>query len=704
MNLRIGIDVGGTFTDLVAMADDGTATVCKVPTTPDDPSRGVLHGLADLAGRMGLGLEGLLGRCSQIVHGTTVATNALLERKGARVGLLTTRGHRDVLEMQEGLKPDRYNLRMAPPEPLVPRNLRLGIDERIGHDGAVIRPLDEASVLAALDIFRAEGVEAVAVACLHSYRNPAHERRTAELVAQHLPGVYCTTSSEVLPQIKEYERVSTTVVSAYVGPALHRYLTSLEAALESAGFRGELFIILSHGGIVRVAEAVRLGAGTVLSGPAGGIVGARLAARIMGLDHVLPFDMGGTSTEISLVVDGETALGSERGVGGARVALRAFDILSIGAGGGSLAGMDAAGRFHVGPQSAGSWPGPVCYGRGGTEPTVTDANLMLGYLAPDSFRGGSTRLDLPAAEASLSGLGLALGTDATGAAQGVFRLINVKMADGFRLMTIRRGVDPRRFALLAFGGAAGIHATAIARELGIKRVIVPEMASVLSAWGMLASDLRYELVRSHLTDTAALTDAGLAGLFANLRADALERCGFAQADNRALRFEHAAEMRYGDQIFEIEVPLIGVDVDAPGLVAAVEARFHERHKALFTFSNPADPVDIVNLRVAVISPAADRPVLATGEMSAPIRAATPTSHRDIMIEGRLQAVPVHALSGMLPGSRIEGPALVESENTSVLLHPRDTAIVAMPSWLDISVGTDPLRASSVNAACDAGCV
>lgn len=682
MNWRIGIDVGGTFTDVVAIGPDGRTTVAKAPTTPLDQSLGVLDGLTDLAGRLGLDLAALLGRCGQIVHGTTVATNALLERKGARVGLLTTEGHRDILEMHEGLKPDRYNLRMAPPEPLVPRNLRLGIPERIGHDGTVLRPLDEAAVIAALGQLRAAGVESVAIGYLHAYRNPAHERRTAELVAEHLPGVYCSASSEVLAQIKEYERFSTTVVNAYVGPALRSYLTRLETRLAHAGFGGELFVILSHGGIVRISEAVRLGAATVLSGPAGGIVGARMAARAMGLDHVLPFDMGGTSTEIALVAGGETPLSAERGVGGTRVALRAFDILSIGAGGGSLAMADGS-RFDVGPQSAGAWPGPVCYGRGGTQATVTDANLVLGYLDPEGFRGGRERLDLAAAQAALAALGQRLGTDAAGAAEGVFRLINVKMADGFRLMTIRRGVDPRRFALLGFGGAAGLHATAIARELGVRRVVVPDMASVLSAWGMLASELRYELAQSHLAETSGLGDAALAGLIAGLQAEALDRCGFTAPPGQALRCEPSAEMRYGDQIFEIDVPLGGIGPGAPGLVAAVEARFHARHEALFTYASPGHPVEIVNLRVAVVAPPA------AGAVSAMRTAApqpAPPRSRPAVIGGQHQMVAVHALTALSPGQTIPGPALIESENTTVLLHPGDRATVTGHGWLDIAVG------------------
>lgn len=684
MTYRIGVDVGGTFTDVVAISIEGITTIAKAPTTMDDQSRGVIEGLSDLASRLGMTLSSLLSQCSQITHGTTVATNALLERKGARVGLLTTQGHRDVLEMHEGLKPDRYNLRMAPPKPIVPRNLRLGIPERISHEGSILYPLDDDAVVAALSLFREEGVDSVAVAYLHAYRNPAHEQRTAKLIAEHLPDAYSSISSEVLPQIKEYERFSTTVVNAYVGPALRKYLTQLDIRLTEEGFKGELFVILSHGGIARIKDAIRLGAATVLSGPAGGIVGAQMATKIMGLNNVLPFDMGGTSTEISLVVGGKTSLSSERGVGGTRVALRSFDILSIGAGGGSLGKVDATGRFDVGPQSAGAWPGPVCYGRGGLEPTVTDANLLLGYLDHKNFRGGRAALDVQSTEAAMGELGNALGMNATGAAEGIFRLINVKMADGFRLMTIRRGVDPRRFTLLAFGGAAGIHATSVARELGVSRVVVPQMASVLSAWGMLASDLRYELARSHLTETSSISDMDLSQLINELRADALKQSGFPHEIMDSALFEYSAEMRYGDQIFEIDVPLGGLDLAAPGLVSAIEAQFHKRHEELFTYSSPSHPVEIVNLRIAVVVPS-DFKIDTTASQAEPALS-TPTGKRHAILSGKKHMVDVHALEGLQVGQTIKGPALIESENTTVLLLDNDIANVPIRGWLDIAVG------------------
>src|SRR5437016_7856349 len=401
MTYRIGIDVGGTFTDLVAIDPAGITTLAKVPSTPEDPSIGVLDGLQLLAGRLSLDRAALLGQTDRIVHGTTVATNALLEHKGARLGLLTTEGHRDVVEMREGLKDDRYNLRMPPPEQLVPRRLRLPVRERIRADGRIETPLDPASLDGAIGVLQHEGVEAVAVCYLHAWRDPRHERLTAEALARALPEAYVSLSSEVLPQIKEFERVSTTIVNAYVGPVLSRYLARLESRLAEAGYRGPTLIIQSHGGVAPIAEAGRLAAGAVLSGPAGGAAGSVYASRLLGEPNLIPFDMGGTSTDISLVADGAAALAASRRVGGHRIALNSLDIASIGAGGGSIARVDQGGILHVGPQSAGAVPGPACYGQGGNDATVTDANLVPGYLDPENFLGGERKLDPHAAESAV---------------------------------------------------------------------------------------------------------------------------------------------------------------------------------------------------------------------------------------------------------------------------------------------------------------
>jgi N-methylhydantoinase A len=497
---RIGIDVGGTFTDLVAVDDFGRASLAKVPSTPEDPSIGVLDGLDSLAAGLGLELAALLAETERVVHGTTVATNALLEHKGAKVGLLTTEGHRDVIEMREGLKNDRYNLRLPPPEQLVPRKLRLGVRERLRADGSVETPLDPASLDRAIAALKREQVEAVAVCYLHAYRDPRHEAATKEAIEKGLPEAYLSLSSEVLPQIKEYERVSTTVVNAYVGPALARYLARLERRLAEAGYRGPTLIMQSHGGVAPIAEAGRLAGGAVLSGPAGGVAGSVYAARLLEESNLIPFDMGGTSTDISLIVAGQPALVANRRVAGHTIALNSLDIVSIGAGGGSVARVDAGGILHVGPESAGAVPGPACYGAGGAAATVTDANLVLGYLDPASFLGGRRRLDRAAAEAAVDGIAAALGLGRVEAARGIHRVVNTKMAEGVRLVSVRRGVNPRRFALLAFGGAAGLHATEIARQLDLSRIVVPRVAAVLSAWGMLATDLRFEVAHTNTGD------------------------------------------------------------------------------------------------------------------------------------------------------------------------------------------------------------
>src|SRR5271165_2465842 len=357
---RIGVDVGGTFTDLVAVDDFGKATLAKVPSTPDDPSIGVLDGLNLLAETLGTQLPTLFAETERIVHGTTVATNALLEQRGARVGLLTTEGHRDVIEMREGLKDDRYNLRMPPPEQLVPRKLRLGVRERMRSGGRIETPLDPASLDRAIGVLERERVEAVAVCYLHSWRDPSHERATREAVTRALPGAYVALSSDVLPQIKEFERVSTTVVNAYVGPALSRYLEELELRLAEAGYAGPTLIIQSHGGVAPIDDSGRLAAGAVLSGPAGGVAGSVYAARLLDKGNLIPFDMGGTSTDISLIVDGRPSLAASRRIAGQTIALSSLEIVSIGAGGGSIARVDAGGILHVGPESAGAIPGPAC--------------------------------------------------------------------------------------------------------------------------------------------------------------------------------------------------------------------------------------------------------------------------------------------------------------------------------------------------------
>ena len=678
---RIGIDVGGTFTDLVAVDDAGTVTIAKAASTPADPSIGVMAGLERLAGALRVDLAAMLATTERIVHGTTVATNALLERKGARVGLLTTAGHRDVLEMREGLKDDRYDLRQPPPEPLVPRQLRLDVRERVRADGRIETPLDQASLTAAIEELAREGVDAVAICFFHSYRDPRHEQLAAEAVRAAMPDAYVSPSSEVFPQIKEYERVCTTVVNAYVGPALERYLTRLATRLREAGLAGSVLIIQSHGGVATIPDSVRLAAGAVLSGPAGGVAGSRHAARLTGEANLLLFDMGGTSSDVSLVVDGAAQIASDRRLAGQRVALQALDIVSIGAGGGSIARVDAGGLLHVGPESAGAEPGPACYGRGGIEATVTDANLVLGLLDPDNFLGGRTQLDADAAEAAVERVAQALGIERMAAAQGIQRVINTRMAEGIRLVSVRRGVDPRRFAILAFGGAAGLHVSDLARQLGLRRVIVPRLAAVLSAWGMLTSDLRYEVARSQIGDASRLDAAALRALYAELEAEGRGRLAEAGFEGR-VRSERSADMRYGEQIFEVNVDLEGIDWQAADLLQRLADAFHRRHEQLYTYALRDQEAVLVNARVTAI-----------GELPSPPREtdlsphppAPPSARRRIYL-GEWQPVPVFELEALAPGQATPGPAILESATTTVLLRPGDLARTTPIGWLDITVG------------------
>jgi len=639
----------------------------------------LIDGLSLLATELGTDLHGLLAETESIVHGTTVATNALLERKGAKVGLLTTEGHRDVIEMREGLKDDRYNLRMPPPVPLVPRVRRLGVRERMRFDGTVATPLSPRSLEVGITALARAKVEAVAVCYLHSYRNPRHEKLTGRTVARRLPGTYVSLSCEVLPQIKEYERVWTTVVNAYVGPALARYLKNLAARLESHGYRGDVLIIQSHGGVAPVRESTRLAAGAVLSGPAGGVAAGRYCARLIDEPNLITFDMGGTSTDIALLQGGEPQLTGEKTIGVAKVALPAIDIHTLGAGGGSVAWVDAGGILHVGPESAGAEPGPAGYGKGGTRATVTDANLVLGFLDPANFLGGRIELDARAARRAVDAIARELGTTSLRAAEGIARVVNTNMAEGIKIVSVRRGVDPRRFALVAFGGAAGLHVTEVARLLEIRRVVVPSVAAVLSAWGMLATDLRYELVRSHVSEVGRMTAAGLRKLFATLEREGRKRLARFEGPVTVRR---ALDMRYGEQIFEIQVDLDGVDLQAADLMEQVAERFHRRHEALYAYSAPGQEVVVVNARVAVVGAL---PVLPAGANALGRGAAASSARRRVWL-GDWVEVPLHRMEALAAGQEIKGPAVFESATTTVLVREAERVTVTPHGWLDIRLG------------------
>ena len=678
-NYRIGIDVGGTFTDIVAVSDEGTVIFSKAPSTPADPSIGVMDAIERLSHELETDSAGLLSRTERIVHGTTVATNALLERKGAKTGLLTTIGHRDVLEMREGLKEDRYNMRLAAPETLVPRYLRLGVKERIRPDGSVHIPLDNCSLDAAIEKLREAKVTSIAVCYLHAYKESKHEKETRSRIESKLPGVSVSLSSEVFPEIKEYERVSTTVVNAYVRPVVEKYLRKLGDRLSETGYMGPVLIILSHGGVAPIDEAVRLAAGTVLSGPAGGVAGSRYGSSLIGAENLVPFDMGGTSTDISMIVNGEPALSSTRGIAGQRVALQSLDIASIASGGGSIARVDNGGILRVGPESAGAVPGPACYGKGGVEVAVTDASVVLGFLDPNNFLGGRESLDKGAAEVAVDKLAGKLSVSRAEAAEGVHRVINTQMAEGIRLVSVRRGVDPRKFALLSFGGAAGIHITEIARQLEVRRVVVPRTAAVLSAWGMLATDLRYEVSRTHIGDAGSLEANSVRQIFYEMEQEG--RARLAAAFDGEISIKSSADMRYGEQIYEIDVSLDGINFDSKDLMQEISNRFHARHNELFTYSLPDQEAVLVNGRLAVIG---ELPRLPEEPQKISGTTVGQSKQRHIYLSG-WQDVSVFDLESLLPGATVSGPAIIESATTTIVLRKGDEAVISSNLWLDISV-------------------
>ncbi|TSD40313.1 hydantoinase/oxoprolinase family protein [Rhodococcus sp. KBS0724] len=675
---RIGIDIGGTFTDLAAVDERGRIVIAKSSSTPHDPSEGLLEGLNVLAAELGLDRESLLKQTERIVHGTTVATNALLESKGAKVALLTTEGHRDIIEMREGLKDDRYRVRMAPPRPLVERTHRIGVKERIRADGTASTPLTAENLNKAVEAAAELGVDAIAVCYLHSYKNAEHEIQTGEALAAKLPDTYISLSSEVLPQIKEFERVWTTIVNAYVGPVLSNYLNRLSEKLIEAGYSGDVMVMHSHGGVAPIVESSRLAAGAVLSGPAGGIAAATFGATLLDQPDLITFDVGGTSTDIALLQDGEAALASNKKVGIANVALPTLDIHTLGAGGGSVARVRGK-ILHVGPESAGAYPGPAAYGNGGTGATVTDANVVLGYLHPSNFLGGRMTLDAKAAHDAVGLVADQLGTSVIEAAEGISKIVNTTMAEGIRLVSVRRGVDPRKFALMSFGGAAGLHVTEVARLLDIKRVFVPNVAAVLSAWGMLASDLRYEMVRSHVSEASAMSTESLREILGRMEADGRSRLVDFHGD---VLVRYALDMRYGEQITEISVPIDDVDLHAEDAVDQIVDRFHKRHDELYAHSAPDQEVVIVNARVAVVGKLPELHAAPLTQQS--WEGVSESGTRRIYLDG-WRDVPVFKFDGLIPGAKVDGPAIIESPTTTVLLHTNEAASVTPHGWLDIAL-------------------
>jgi N-methylhydantoinase A len=669
----MGVDVGGTFTDLVYCdMDSGEVAVHKVPTSAEDPAEATLAGILALCANVGV----LPGDIDHLFHGTTTATNAVLEHKGARTGMVTNRGFADILHIARHQRVDHYSIRQELPwqsRPMVRRRHRKVVGGRlVPPRGEELEPLDEAGVRRAARALRREGVEAVAVCFLFSYLDPVHEDRARAILAEELPGVFVVTSAGVAPQFREFERFTTAALTAFVGPRVRGYIERLAGRLQAAGMEADLHIMASNGGVATPAHVAEKPSLTLLSGLAAGVLGGAWVGALAGRSRLITFDIGGTSADIGVVVDGRLAESSSRSttIAGFPLLLPIIDVHTIGAGGGSIAYLDAGGAFRVGPRSAGADPGPAAYGRGGTEPTVTDAHLVLGRLDPDDFLGGAMRLDLAAARRAIGALGVRLGLDELDTAAGVLTIINSNMANAIRSRTVQKGIDPRDFALVAIGGAGPLHGAEVALELGIPEVVVPPHPGITSAMGLLTTDLKYDAARTEFQRSDAVD---LARLNADLRD--MERTLAAQfrADGlppRDVAFERAGDLRYVGQGYELRIPMPAGRITR-GVLAQIWGQFHEAHRAEYGHAFPESPIEVVNLRVTGTGrmPRLASPARPTGKALA--GALMRQGRCAFRVKGRLRRLDTgYYRRVLLPvGERLDGPAIVLQHDSTTLIPP-----------------------------------
>ncbi|WP_309105095.1 hydantoinase/oxoprolinase family protein [Microbacterium sp.] len=669
MSLRIGVDTGGTFTDVCAF-DEETARihVRKVSSTPDDPGRAIVRGVTEILDQIG---SRQIGEVAYFAHGTTVGTNALLTGRGARTGLITTRGFRDLLELGRGRRPSMYDPQADKPEPHVSRHLRKEVTERVRHTGAVETPLDEDDVRRAVRELRDAGVESIAVCFLYSYLDSSHERRVAEIIAEEYPGVYVSLSSDVLPEFREYERLSTVVTNSYVGPVVANYLSRLRSVLADRGLHPVPHVTQSNGGVIPFHTAEAMPVRLVLSGPSTGVVGAAQICAAAGFPDIITFDMGGTSSDISLVQGGRPKVTAGMELDGRPVRSPMLDIHTVGAGGGSLAWIDSGNHLRVGPQSAGAFPGPACYGNG-DEAAVTDANVVLRMLNPEYLLNGQMKIDREASVAAMRRLADPLGLSVEETALGILRVVTANMARAIRVVSVQRGYDPRDYALVPFGGAGPLHASRLARELGMRRMVVPEIPGAQSALGLLMTDVKTDFMRTRI---APVHDAGAAAIdavFAEL--DAAAAAWFVEegvgSEGRAT--VRRMDLRYRGQNFELAVEIPENHLFTRDGVARLVELFHEAHERVYGYRSEDAEVEVVTFRLEA-SGAAPR----FDVQESPASASDPQKAR---MDTRLACfdptdgyveTPVYDRQLLTPGDVILGPAVIEQMDTTTVLLPGD---------------------------------
>jgi N-methylhydantoinase A len=677
-SLRIGVDTGGTFTDICLFDPaNGRLSVWKLGSTPEDPSEAIAAGIAQALDEAGQGG----GQVGFVGHGTTVATNALIQGRVAATGMITTAGFRDVIEIGRQTRPALYDLQVEKPRPLVPRDLRLEVAERLRFDGSLASPLDEAGARAAVRQLREAGVAAVAVCFLYAHLAPAHEARLRAILAEEMPGAFVSTSHEVAPEYREYERFSTTVVNAALGPVMRGYIGRLGPRLRALGVAPAPHLTQSNGGVISAEAAAEYPVRTVLSGPAAGVMGALAIAAAAGHGAAITFDMGGTSTDVALIQDGRPQMATDTQLHGHPLKVPMLDIHTVGAGGGSIARVDAGGHLKVGPQSAGALPGPVCYGAGNDQPTVTDANVVLQVQNPRHLLGGRMAIDQAAARAAIGRLAERLGIDTMQAAQGIIAVVTANMAKAIRVISVERGHDPRAHVLIAFGGAGPVHAARLARALEIRRVLVPRNPGILCAMGLLLTDLRIHLSAGRMAPLDAAGLAVLAEGFAGLEAQAeawFAREGIAVPDRATRR---SLDLRYDGQAHEIAVACPEGALEAAAL-ATLRSRFEAAHHQVYGYIAPEEPIRIVALRLEATGRVPKAALPAHPPAETPL-AASLAGERAVWLPeaGGFVACPVHDRARLGPGHRIAGPAIIEQMDSTTLVLPGQVATV--DAWLNL---------------------
>jgi len=673
MSYKIGIDVGGTFTDFLLADEKGATEIYKIATTPDDPTVGVMGGFEEMATSKKISLDALLPQVELIVHGTTITTNAVLTGSYARTGLITTKGFRDLLALRRGLKPKVYDSKETQPEPVVPRHLRRTVEERVDCEGKEFISLNEADVHSAIEIFRKEGIEAIAVCFLFSFANPGHEKRVKAILDKELPRVYTCLSSDVLPQVRVYERASTTVFNACVGPVLRRYIESLLKMLSEKGFKGVLLIMQSNGGMMSPEVAMDFAVNTLLSGPAGGPKAGIFYGDIHAVRDIITIDMGGTSFDSCLVRNREPEITVENDVAMFRMAAPSIAINTIGAGGGSICHIDAGGILRVGPQSAGAIPGPACYDMGGEEPTVTDADLILGYLNPAYFLGGKVNLQVDKAKEAIQiKIAQPLGLDIYRAAYGIYTVVNNNMAQGVKVASVDRGYDPRSCLLVTAGGAGPVHACEIAKVLEMSLILVPKASSVFCAAGMLISDLRHDFVNvCHMILTKENLDTNVINSqYQEMKEKALAIITKEGITPERIKFTYSCDLRYEAQFNEIEVntPLSSKQTFTLNELPLLQRAFDKKHDLLYGYSLPGATLELICLRL-VVEGAVEKPSFAETAFAGEDASTAIKGQREIYFAGEHTKVPVYNGNKMGYGNQLCGPAIIEEPTTTILVTP-----------------------------------